>query len=506
MASCPKRLWITSNVWWILSMITHRPSAPVPYAEKRAKHVVIIGGGITGLSAAWALQQKAAEEDVTLRYTLLESSDRWGGKAQTEQIDSDGDQPFVLEAGPDAFLTRKPWAYALAQELGLSDRIQSVNRENNKTFILHRGLPVPLPEGLQLLVPTKIGAFLRSPLFSWAGKIRALFDLVIPKRQQAGDETLANFVRRRLGPEILDKVAEPLLGGVYNGDSEQQSIEATFPQFPALEQKSGSLIRGMWAAQGESKPSSVPPFISFHTGTHELIDTLVSRLAGEKRLNAPVQRIERTENNRYRVVANELFYETDAVILATPAFVTATLLREIAPESAAQIDTIPYVGIGSAYFAFLRDSVPHPLNGFGLVVPASEQRPIDGITWTSSKWDRRAPTDTVLLRVFFGGPRSKDTLTLDDDALRQVLRNELHSLFGITDAPLFTCIYRWREGYPQYTVGHLERLAEAESALPEGVFLAGSAYRGVGVPDCVRQGQEAAQKALALVETMTDHA
>lgn len=487
-------------------MITHRPSAPRAAIATGTKRVVIIGGGITGLSAAWALQQKAAQQGLTLRYTLLESSDRWGGKVQTEQIDSDTDQPFVLEQGPDAFLTRKPWAYTLVQELGLSDRVLAVNRENNRTFILHQGQPVPLPEGLQLLVPTKIKAFLQSPLFSWAGKIRALLDLVIPKRRDAGDETLASFVRRRLGSEILDKVAEPLLGGVFNGDPEQQSIQATFPQFPALEQKAGSLIRGMWATQAESKPSTVPPFISFQTGTHEIIDALVAQLTGEMLLNVPVQRIERAENGRYRVVANGLFYEADAVILATPASITAELLREIAPQSAAQVASIPYVGIGSAYFAFPRDAVPHPLNGFGLVVPASEKRAIDGVTWTSSKWNQRAPTDTVLLRVFFGGPRTKETLTLDDDALRQTLRTELHSLFGITDVPLFTRIYRWQEGYPQYTVGHLERLATAEAALPEAVFLAGSAYRGVGVPDCVRQGQDAAQKALAVVQSIVDRA
>lgn len=485
-------------------MITHRRSTPPAYTQGRVKRVVIIGGGITGLSAAWTLQKQAAQEGIALRYTLLESSDRWGGKVQTEQIDSDGDQPFVLEAGPDAFLTRKPWAYTLAQELGLTDRVQSVNRENNRTFVLHRGRPVPLPEGLQLLVPTKIRPFLRSPLFSLWGKIRALFDLIIPKRSESGDETLADFVRRRLGTEILDKVAEPLLGGIYNGDAEQQSIQATFPQFPALEQQTGSLIRGMWATQGSSKPSSVPAFISFQTGTHELIDKIVSRLSGERLLNAPVHRIEATEYGRYRVVANELLYEADAVILATPAFVTANLLRELAPESAARVGSIPYAGIGSAYLAFPRAAVPHPLNGFGLVVPASEQRPIDGITWTSSKWDHRAPIDTVLLRVFFGGPRTKQTLTLDDDALLRVLRAELESLFGITQSPLLTRIYRWHEGYPQYTVGHLERLALAEAALPDGVFLAGSAYRGVGVPDCVRQGQEAAQKALDVVQSIVD--
>jgi oxygen-dependent protoporphyrinogen oxidase len=481
-------------------MITRQRHNTPARAEIPSRHVVIIGGGITGLSAAWALQQQAAQDGLTVRYTILEASDRWGGKVFTEQIENDTDQSFILEAGPDAFLTRKPWAYALAQALGLSDRIQSVNRENNKTFILNRGQPVPLPDGLQLLVPTKIGPFLRSPLFSLWGKIRALFDLVIPARHDTADETLANFVRRRLGSEILDKVAEPLLGGVYNGDSEQQSIQATFPQFPTLERTSGSLIRGMWAAP--PKPSSVPPFISFQTGIHEIVEALISQLSGDMRLNATVQSLDRI-GQQYRVVLQDFTtYNADAVILATPAFVTANLLQDTAPESAAQLAMIPYVGIGSAYFAFPRAAVPHPLNGFGLVVPASEQRAIDGVTWTSSKWDKRAPIDTVLLRVFFGGPRTKETLTLDDAELLKVLRAELKSLFGITQEPILTRIYRWHEGYPQYTVGHLERLQMAESALPDGVFLAGSAYRGVGVPDCVRQGQDAAKQSLIFLQSV----
>lgn len=469
--------------------------------QPSVRHVVIIGGGITGLSAAWALEQQVRQQGVTLRYTILEASARWGGKVHTEHVENDTDQPFVLETGPDAFLTRKPWAYALAQQLGLSERVLSVNRDKNKTFVLHHGTPVPLPAGLQLLVPTNLTAFLGSPLFSRVGKLRALCDLVIPARPAAHDETLANFVRRRLGSEMLDKVAEPLLGGVFNGDSETQSIQATFPQFPALEQKSGSLIRGM-RAQPHAQPSSVPPFISFETGTHELINALASALTGELRLNAPVQRLEATAHQTYRVIlADQSVYEAETVILAAPASVTSGLLAETAPQTAQLLRMIPYVGVGSAYFAFPRAAVPHPLEGFGLVIPASEKRPIDGITWTSTKWTRRAPDETVLLRVFFGGPRSQATLTLSDEDLIPVLRAELHALFGITADPLLTRVYRWQEGYPQYTVGHLDRLEAAESALPEGLFLAGSAYRGVGVPDCVRQGQEAAQKALTLLKT-----
>lgn len=459
-------------------------------------HVVIIGGGITGLSAGWYLQQQAARQGLSLHYTILEQSNRWGGKVQTEQVNEVGDSPFVLEAGPDAFLTRKPWALELARELGLNERILPVNKENGRTFVLRRGQPVPLPEGLQLLAPTRLQPFLRSPLFSPWGKLRTMFDFFIPVRHSEGDETLASFVRRRLGTEMLDKLGEPLLGGVYNGDPERQSMQATFPNFPVLEKKYGSLIRGLRAGQQERTPSSVPAFISFKSGTHELVDALVSQLNGDLRLNVGVSAIE--HDNQYRVVTTDgNVIEADALILATPANVTSKLLREIAPEAASHLDTIPYTGIGAIYFAFRREDIPRPLEGFGLVVPGSEGRQFDGITWVSSKWNERAPSGFELLRIFFGGPRTRHILNMDDAELIVTMRGELQSIFDISAEPLFHRIFRWHDGYPQYNIGHLERIAAAEAALPLGISLAGSAYRGVGVPDCVRQGRDAAQKVAA---------
>jgi protoporphyrinogen/coproporphyrinogen III oxidase len=457
------------------------------------RRAVIIGGGITGLSAGWYLQQEAARQGINLSYTILESSYRWGGKVQTEQVDETGDTPFILEAGPDAFLTRKPWALELARELGLDERILPVNMENNHTFVLHRGQPVPLPDGLQLLAPTRLMPFLRSPLFSPWGKLRAMLDFFIPPRRSDADETLANFVRRRLGAEMLDTLGEPLLGGVFNGDPERQSMAATFPNFPALEKKYGSLIRGLRAGQRER---TVPAFISFKSGTHELVDALVQRLNGDLRLNTGVSAIE--HDTHYRVVTTDgSVIEADALILATPANVTAKLLRQIAPEAANHLDSIPYAGIGAIYFAFRREDIPRPLKGFGLVVPGSEGRQFDGITWTSSKWTDRAPDGFELLRIFFGGPRTRHTLHMDDAELVRAMRGELKSIFDISAAPLFYRIFRWQDGYPQYNIGHLEHVAAAEAALSPGISLAGSAYRGVGVPDCIRQGRDAAKKLAA---------
>ena len=471
------------------------------------KRVVIIGGGITGLSAGWQLQQSTAQQGIPLQYTILEQSDRWGGKIQTDTVDGFGDTPFVLDYGPDAFLTRKPWAYELARELNLTGDILPINIENNRTFVLHNGQPVPLPEGLQLLVPTQWKPFLESPLFSPWGKLRASFDWVIPKRQSDADETLANFVRRRLGAEVLDRVAEPLLGGVFNGDPERQSMLATFPQFPALEKQHGSLIRGSRVGQRERKatPSAIPPFISFKTGTNELVKGLVAQLTGEMRLNCLVSRIERLEHDRYRILTGDgKTIEADAIIMATPANVAAKLLQEVTPEASQQLNGIPYSGIGSAFFAFRREDVPHPLKGFGLVVPGSEKRVIDGVTWISSKWNHRAPSGHVLLRMFFGGPRTPASLQVDDNQVYSAIRAELKDIFGITVEPLFNRIYRWMEGYPQYNLGHLERVVAAESALPETIKIAGSAYRGVGVPDCVRQGREAATKVMSAFKTQIE--
>lgn len=477
---------------------------PVADRENQPKHFVIIGGGITGLSAAWYLQQEAAQHEHRLDYTLLEASDRWGGKIRTEQVDYNDDAPFILEAGPDAFLTRKPWAWNLAQELGLSDRILPVNTQNNRTYVLHRGQPVPIPVSVQLFVPTQLLPFMRSPLFSLPGKLRVGLDLLLPKRTADADETLANFVRRRLGVEMLDKLGEPLLGGVFNGDPEHQSMAATFPQFQHMEQQHGSLIRGAINSQRGRAVSEKPPFISFKTGTHELIDKLVEQLNGTLQLNTAVSAIQPLPNDQYRIVTVDgRTFDADALILTTPAPVTAKLLQDINPEAAKHISAIIYSSVGTGYVAFKSEDVPHALNGFGIVIPGSERRPLDGFTWTSSKWNQRAPAGHVLLRVFFGGPRTRETMFFDDDQLLSLLRAEIKSIFGISASPLFHQFFRWDDAYPQYNLGHLERVKAAERALPPNILIAGSAYAGVGVPDCVRQGREAASKALTAIAEKT---
>jgi protoporphyrinogen/coproporphyrinogen III oxidase len=463
-------------------------------------HVAILGGGIAGLSAAWRLQQASAREGLPLRYTVIEQAGRWGGKMRTELVERDGDSAaWVLEAGPDGLLTRKPWALALARALNLDAHLLFPTPENSRAFVLRRGKPVPLPAGLQLLAPTQWGPFLRSPLFSPWGKLRIALDLLLPPRRSNADEdeSLASFVRRRFGDEALQRVATPMMAGVFNAESERQSILATFPQFAVLEQSHGSVIRGLRAASRNAPPADAPAFLSFAAGNQTLVDALIAQLTGTLRLNASVRDITPAEQGRYMLRLDDgATLTADAVILATPADVSASLLRDLAPEAATLLGSIRYAGIGAIYLAYRRDDVPHPLHGTGIVIPSEEGRRIDGITWVSSKWSHRAPPGHALIRVFFGGPHTRAMLALDDAHLIAAIRDELADILGIQAAPLFTRIFRWPDGYPQYDVGHRERVAAIEAALPPGMAVAGSAYRGVGVPDCIHSGELAAQKVI----------
>ncbi len=491
-----------------------RVDASGPKAAPGDYHVVVVGGGITGLSAAWRLQ-KAARQTPGLRYTVLERSARWGGKLRTEMVGGYGEEPFIVEVGPDSFITQKPWALQLARELGMEDRLLGTNDHKRTVYVLHRGKLTPMPDGLMLIVPTKFTPFITSSLISPLGKLRMGLELFIPPKRDGADETLADFMRRRLGSEALDKLAEPLLSGIYNSDAEQQSLLATFPRFRALEEKHGSLIRGMLAAQrqrmqakgavphaGNGSGKRVSMFVSFLGGMQEFVDTLAGKLSGDLRLSTGVERLEKLPGGRYRLALdNGATLEADAVILALPADVTADLLDTLAPEAARHLRAIRTVSTGTVSLAYRTDEIGHPLNGFGVVIPRSEKRRINAITWTSTKFDHRAPAGYELIRVFFGGSRTPQTMELADSALLPLVREELQSILGIRAEPVFHRVYRWAQAQPQYDLGHLDRVAAIEAALPPDLLVAGSPYRGVGIPDCVYQGQQAADKALARVQT-----
>lgn len=477
------------------------------------RHVAIIGGGITGLSAAWYLEKLSAARNAGLTYTLLEAGDRWGGKLRTERIDGFGEEPFVVEAGPDSFISDKPSALRLARELGLEDRVIDTNDDKRKTFVVVKGRPVPLPDGVLMIVPTKIMPFALSPLISLPGKLRMGLDLFIPARRDGQDETLAEFIERRLGHEALDKLAEPLMSGIYNAEADRQSLLATFPRFRALEEEHGSLTRGMLASRRARSPQAAPGngrkhgmFISMRLGTEELPEALVEQLGGDLRLNCAVQRLERLDGGGYLLTLPDgERLQAEAVIIATPAYVTADLLRGVAPEAAAELAQIRYVSTGTLSLGYRRDEIDHPLNGFGIVIPRSERRRINAVTWSSTKFDHRAPAGYALLRVFFGGSRSPEMMDRGDAEVLAVARSELRDLMGIDAEPVFHRITRWHRSNPQYDVGHLERVDAIEAALPPGLCVTGAAYRGIGVPDCIKQAEQSARQVVeALVEGVAD--
>lgn len=466
-------------------------------ASTKKSHIAIVGGGITGLAAAWYLQKAG------LNYTVLEAAGQWGGKIRTERVQLDGtDAPFIVEAGPDSFIAQKPWAAQLAREIGMGDELLGTNDDKRKIFVLNRGKLTPLPDGLLLIVPTRFMPFALSPLISLPGKLRMALEMFIPAKRDDEDETLADFMRRRLGQEALDKLGEPLMSGIYNTDPEDQSLLATFPRFRKLEAEYGSLTRGMLAsrrqaaaAPGAGQKSAM--FLSLREGMGSLVTELVRRLEGDLRLNTPVHHVRQSESGDYvlELYSGETINATH-LLLTTPTPVTARLLAQIQPDVAAMLEQQGYVSTGTVSLAYRIADLPAVPESFGVVIPRSEHRSINAVTYSSVKFDHRAPSGYALLRAFFGGSRSPGTLTMDDASLINTVRNELQSIYGITAEPVFTRIFRWPQATPQYGVDHLQKIDALEAMLPANVRVAGSAFRGIGVPDCIHQAQLAVEALL----------
>jgi oxygen-dependent protoporphyrinogen oxidase len=480
----------------------------------RPFHVAVVGGGISGLSTAWYVEKQAAAQGVPVVCSVYESGDRWGGRILTDIVDHEEGR-FVVEGGPDSFLTaQKPWALDLAMDLGLADRLLGTNDAARKVYVLSKGRPVLLPDGVFLLIPTKFKPFLLSPLISPPGKLRMGMDLFIPARKGDADETLGDFVTRRLGSEALDKIAEPLLSGIYNAEAQRQSLLATFPRFRETELAYGSLIRGMLAGKAQARkdksagngaqarvvadgrPSSM--FVSFVAGTEEIVAGLTRRSGARLRAGVGVRGLRAGAGGKYlleissscdkNAAPNEVI-QADAVVLAIPAYDAARLLGSVCPEAAGILGTVRYVSTGTLSLAYKRDASLERLGGFGVLVPGSEKRPLNALTWSSIKFDHRAPEGHSLLRVFFGGSRSPGSMQLDDGELLRVVKKELRIIMGITKEPLFHRVYRWENANAQYDVEHLKRVEAVEQALPPGILVTGSPYRGVGLPDCVHQAQ-----------------
>ena len=455
--------------------------------------IIIIGGGIAGLAAAHRLARETRGASVT----LIESEPRLGGKILTERVGG-----FVLEGGPDSFLSAKPRGLGLCRELGLADRLHGPNEKLRRTYILRAGQLYDLPEGLSGLVPSRLGPIARSGLLSPWGKLRLAGEYLLPPRPADGDESVASFVQRRLGAEAYDRLIEPLLSGIYAGDGAQLSLAATFPQLRQTELASGGLIKGMLAARPAARASAgkpkLPAFLTAPTGLAEIVEALEARLTGMEILRGvSVTGLESTTPGYRLSLSNGETRAAEAVILATPAYVTADLLGPLDAVLGVALRGIPYTSTATVYLAYPQADLPRPLNGYGYIIPCAEGRPILACTWTSSKFAQRAPEGFGLIRVFIGRAGQPDVLERDDAALVALAAAELSGTLGITAAPAFQRVFRWPRAMPQYTLGHLERVAAIDqrlAALP-GLFVAGNAYRGVGLPDCIASGEAAAQAA-----------
>ena len=505
------------------------------------KRVIIVGGGIAGLAAAYRLKVNAPDVHIV----LIESADRLGGKVVTDRVDG-----FVIEGGPDTFLSYKPRGLGLCRELGIEDRLHGTNEKIRRTYVMRKGKLYDLPEGLTGLIPSRFGPMAKSRLISPWGKLRMGLDYFIPPKSLNGDESLAQFVERRLGRELYDRMIEPLMSGIYAGDGEQLSLGATFPQLRQTELEYGSLVKGMLAAKKKTQHPSTTlrsaqdaskkkwaAFVTPETGLAEIIEALQAQLQGvEVRLDTRVKKVtpspqpspykgegvrpsplrpavpplrghRKGEGAGMRVyLESGEVLEADAVILATPAYITAQLVSDFDSEMADALRGIPYASTVTLSVAYKLSDIPRPLDGYGYIIPRAEGRSILACTWTSTKFPHRAPEGYGLIRAFIGRAGDEDVLDHTDDELLQMVCDELRNVLGITVEPLLNRIFRWPQAMPQYTIGHLDRIAMIDRRVAEhpGLYVAGNAYRGIGLPDCIASGEAAATSALKYLQSLTE--
>lgn len=465
-----------------------------------ARRVAIIGGGISGLAAA----ERLAALDPSLEVHLFEAGERLGGVLQTEEIDG-----YCLEQGPDSILSRMPWGVDLCRRVGLDQELVSTNSSPSGVYVVCRGRLQRMPAGLAIMAPQRIWPMVTTPILSWRGKMRLAAEYVIPRWQSQQDESLADFSRRRLGRETLERLVQPLAGGIYMGDPERLSIQATFPQFVEMEREHGSLIRAARAglAKGQAKPEPGGPqyslFVAPRRGMAQLVDTLADRLTGcQIHCRQRVENILPGEGGGWRVetvqgvTSDRCQMGYAGVILALPACHAGPTLLSTNRELATLLSEIPYAGCLVVNLAYERGAVSHPLDGIGFVAPHVEGRSILACTFSNLKYPGRAPDGKILFRAFLGGACFPEVLDWSDERVLQSVERELRELLGVTGPPLFSRINRWQQAMPQYHVGHLERVQRIEQlagTLP-GLELAGNYCRGVGIPHCIRSGEQASER------------
>ena len=461
------------------------------------KKIIIIGGGIAGLATAYRIQRKISE-GADLECVLLEGSDRFGGKISTEK--SDG---FVIERGPDSFISQKPAAIQLCKQLGLEDRLTGTNPNSPNTFVYTGGKLMTMPDGLSLMIPTKFLPFALTPLFSLPGKIRMALDLLIPRKEGDSDESLASFVRRRMGEEALSKMAEPMLAGIYASDPEKMSIGSTFPMFVETERKYRSLIIGMLARKkamlmnsNKHPTTSYSLFMTLKDGLGEMVDAVIKKSPGVQfKSGAKVAALEKKEDGWHAKLEDGWECQADAIILATPAAITSKILSPIAPDLSELLNRIHYVTTATVTLGYKKEGFSHSLDGFGFVVPKAEGCSILACTWTSSKFPHRAPEGHVMLRCYLGGAIQEEIAEKDSETLEKLVRDDLQKIMGIKETPVFCKVFQNHKSNVQYHVNHSERIDAIMENLKNfpGLFLTGSAYHGIGIPDCIQDGNQTAE-------------
>jgi oxygen-dependent protoporphyrinogen oxidase len=460
------------------------------------KTIAIVGGGITGLSAAYFIQQYIKQENKPIKLILIEKENRLGGSILT--VEKNG---FIIEGGPDCFLSEKPEAVQLCHHLGIQDQLIGTNKGVKGIFILSNGKLRELPDGFMLVAPTSFSSFIKNPLITPRGKLRMAMDLILPAKKSEEDESLAQFVTRRLGKEVLEKIAEPLVAGIHAADPKTMSVKSTFPRLLDLEKNHRSLILGLikrkkiFASQEPSSSSTM--FMTLRKGLVTLINALANSLPSEIIIVGDrVVEVKKKSDLSHYILRLEggRTLAANSVLFATPAFVSAWLIKPIDHRLAQELSSINYISTATISLAYSKKSIPFSLNGFGFVVPQIEKRKIMACTWSSVKFAHRAPEDSILIRCFVGGVKNEDLIYLGENDLISIVCQELREIMKITAEPLLVEVFRWPKAMPQYNVGHEEKIKKIENQLHHnpGIVLAGSAYHGIGISDCIKSGKRAA--------------
>jgi protoporphyrinogen/coproporphyrinogen III oxidase len=474
--------------------------------------VAIIGGGIAGLSSAYYLNKKAKETGRKISITLLEKEDYWGGKIKTKT-----EEGFVIEGGPDAYLALKPWMRNLCRELGLGDDLQGTNPTESETFILKNGKLSSIPEGLTMTIPTEFTPLIKTKLMTWTEKARMGFDFILPIKKENTDESLASFISRRIGRAAYDNLVGPLLSGIYAGDGDRLSLQSTFPNLRQMEIDHGGLIKGALAlklqrikiakkkttVKNRANPRSRSIFETHKSGLGIIVEAIVKNLQEARvdlLLNTGVKEVEKIDNIYHLTLEDGTTLKVDKVIFATPAYATGKILKEAEPKLASLLSQIEYVSTATVSLAFRKKEIA-PLKGYGYIIPQNEDSKALACTWTSTKWDNRAHEDYVLMRFFVGRIQDANALPNDEQTLINIAKEELRSTMGINLEPSYSWVFRWDKAMPQYNLGHPERLGKIEKemgTLPN-IALAGNGYCGIGMPDCINSGIQAAERILAII-------